>query len=129
MRNVWVHRPCLFFLFLQVFQATHFSMLLNVLNVFSYVPRVLGSHGFMVLMVSFVLFVSTLVALTSDVVLTNAKGGFHRKDGKDEIQRKRKGEDEEERSPESTPRGFEPLRAEPNGFRVHLLNRSDTVSW
>ena len=28
----------------------------------------------------------------------------------------------------STPRGFEPLRAEPNGFRVHLLNRSDTVS-
>ena len=23
---------------------------------------------------------------------------------------------------------FEPLRAEPNGFRVHLLNRSDTVS-
>jgi hypothetical protein len=29
----------------------------------------------------------------------------------------------------TTPRGFEPLRAEPNGFRVHLLNRSDTVSW
>ena len=28
----------------------------------------------------------------------------------------------------STPRGFEPLRAEPNGFRVHLLSRSDTVS-
>ena len=28
----------------------------------------------------------------------------------------------------STPRGFEPLRAEPNGFLVHLLNRSDTVS-
>ena len=28
----------------------------------------------------------------------------------------------------TTPRGFEPLRAEPNGFRVHLLNRSDTVS-
>ena len=28
----------------------------------------------------------------------------------------------------ATPRGFEPLRAEPNGFRVHLLNRSDTVS-
>ena len=27
-----------------------------------------------------------------------------------------------------TPRGFEPLRAEPNGFRVHLLSRSDTVS-
>lgn len=27
-----------------------------------------------------------------------------------------------------TARGFEPLRAEPNGFRVHLLNRSDTVS-
>ena len=29
---------------------------------------------------------------------------------------------------QATPRGFEPLRAEPNGFRVHLLNRSDTVS-
>ena len=28
----------------------------------------------------------------------------------------------------STPRGFEPLRAEPNGFLVHLLNHSDTVS-
>ena len=28
----------------------------------------------------------------------------------------------------ATPRGFEPLRAEPNGFRVHLLNHSDTVS-
>ena len=28
----------------------------------------------------------------------------------------------------TTPRGFEPLRAEPNGFLVHLLNRSDTVS-
>ena len=29
---------------------------------------------------------------------------------------------------QSTPRGFEPLRAEHNGFRVHLLSRSDTVS-
>ena len=29
---------------------------------------------------------------------------------------------------ETTPRGFEPLRAEPNGFLVHLLDRSDTVS-
>ena len=28
----------------------------------------------------------------------------------------------------TTPRGFEPLRAEPNGHRVLLLNRSDTVS-
>ena len=28
----------------------------------------------------------------------------------------------------STPMGVEPLRAEPDGFRVHLLNRSDTVS-
>ena len=28
----------------------------------------------------------------------------------------------------TTPRGFEPLRAEPNGFRVHLLNHSDTLS-
>ena len=33
------------------------------------------------------------------------------------------------KSCETTPRGFEPLRAEPNGFRVHPLNRSDTVSW
>ena len=30
--------------------------------------------------------------------------------------------------PRTTPRGFESLRAEPNGFRVHLLNHSDTVS-
>ena len=30
---------------------------------------------------------------------------------------------------QTTPRGFEPLRAEePNGFLVHLLNRPDTVS-
>ena len=28
----------------------------------------------------------------------------------------------------ATARGFEPLRAEPNGFRVHLLSRSDTLS-
>ena len=28
-----------------------------------------------------------------------------------------------------TARGFEPLRAEPNGFLVHLLNHSDTLSW
>ena len=28
----------------------------------------------------------------------------------------------------TTPRGFEPLRAEPSGFLVHLLNHSDTVS-
>ena len=28
----------------------------------------------------------------------------------------------------TTARGFEPLRAEPNGFRVHLLSRSDTLS-
>ena len=32
------------------------------------------------------------------------------------------------RESHTTPRGFEPLRAEPNGFRVHLLSRSDTVS-
>lgn len=32
------------------------------------------------------------------------------------------------RKTEATARGFEPLRAEPNGFRVHLLNRSDTMS-
>ena len=30
--------------------------------------------------------------------------------------------------PKATPRGFEPLRAEPNGFRVHILDCSDTVS-
>ena len=29
---------------------------------------------------------------------------------------------------QTTPRGFEPLRAEPNGFLVHLLSHSDTVS-
>ena len=29
----------------------------------------------------------------------------------------------------ATPKGFEPLRAEPNGFLVHLLSHSDTVSW
>ena len=28
----------------------------------------------------------------------------------------------------STARGFEPLRAEPNGFGVHFLNRSETMS-
>ena len=28
----------------------------------------------------------------------------------------------------ATPRGFKPLWAEPSGFRVHLLSRSDTVS-
>ena len=28
----------------------------------------------------------------------------------------------------ATARGFEPLRAEPNGFRVHPLSRSDTLS-
>ena len=28
----------------------------------------------------------------------------------------------------TTPVGFEPTRAEPNGFLVHLLNHSDTVS-
>ena len=28
----------------------------------------------------------------------------------------------------ATPRGFEPLRAEPNGFLVHHLNHSVTVS-
>ena len=30
---------------------------------------------------------------------------------------------------QATPRAFEPLRAEPNGFRVHPLDRSGTVSW
>ena len=29
----------------------------------------------------------------------------------------------------TTAKGFEPSRAEPNGFRVHLLNHSDTLSW
>jgi hypothetical protein len=28
----------------------------------------------------------------------------------------------------ATPRGFEPLRAEPNGFRVHPLSRMDSMS-
>ena len=31
--------------------------------------------------------------------------------------------------PRTTAMGFEPLRAEPNGFRVHLLSRSDTLSY
>ena len=29
---------------------------------------------------------------------------------------------------QATPTGSEPLQAEPNGFRVHLLNRPDTMS-
>ena len=29
----------------------------------------------------------------------------------------------------ATAKGFEPSRAEPNGFLVHLLNHSDTLSW
>ena len=29
----------------------------------------------------------------------------------------------------ATPKEFEPLRAEPNGFLVHLLSHSDTVSY
>eukprot|EP00971_Amphidinium_carterae_P230622 4577052-Amphidinium_carterae.1 len=29
---------------------------------------------------------------------------------------------------QSTARGFEPLRAEPNGFLVHLVGHSDTLS-
>ena len=29
---------------------------------------------------------------------------------------------------QATPRGFEPRRAEPNGFRVHVLNRSNALS-
>ena len=28
----------------------------------------------------------------------------------------------------TTAKGFEPSRAEPNGFLVHLLNHSDTLS-
>ena len=35
-----------------------------------------------------------------------------------------------QRNADNTPaRGFEPLKAEPNGFRVHLLSRSDALSW
>ena len=79
MRYVWVHCPCLFVL--QVFQSTHFSNVLNTLNVISYVPGVLGAHGFLVFMVSFALFVSTLVALTNDVVFTNANRVSHREEG------------------------------------------------
>ena len=33
-----------------------------------------------------------------------------------------------EEAPHTTARGFELLLAEPNGFRVHLLSRSDTLS-
>ena len=79
-------------------------MLLNVSNVFSYVPDVLGFHGFIELMVSFILSVSTLVALTSDVVLTNAKGGSHREDG-NEKQRKRERERTRKRDRQNRHRG------------------------
>ena len=30
---------------------------------------------------------------------------------------------------DTTSTGFEPARAEPNGFQVHLLNHSDTMSY
>ena len=33
-----------------------------------------------------------------------------------------------DRNCKATTKGFEPSRAEPNGFRVHLLNHSDTLS-
>ena len=79
-------------------------MLLNVSNVFSYVPDVLGFHGFIELMVSFVLSVSTLVALTSDVVLTKAKGGPQREDG-NEKQRKRERERTRKRYRQNQHRG------------------------
>ena len=89
-------------------------MLLNALNDFSYVPGVLGSHGFMVFMVSFVLFVSTLVALTGDVVLTNAKGGSRREDGKEkyterERERTRKRDRQNRHRGDSNPCGQSPM--------------------
>ena len=97
-----------------------FSMLLNVSNAFFCNPGVLGVHGFIVFMVSFVLFVSTLVALTNAVDLTNANGGFHREDGKEEYRerewgRTRKIDRQNRHRGDSNP--------------VYLLNRSDTVNW
>ena len=84
---------------------------------FSYVPRVLGSHGFMVFMISSVLFVSTLVALTSDVVLTNAKGGSHREEGKEkyrerERERTRMGDRQNRHRGDSNPCGQSPMAFE-----------------
>ena len=89
-------------------------MLLNVLNDLSYVPGVIGSHGFMVSMVSFDLFVSMLVALTTDVVLTNAKGVSHREDGKEkykerERERTRKRDRQNRHRGNSNPCGQSPM--------------------
>ena len=47
------------------------------------------------------------------------KESFTRGEGREQIM---------EPGNEATARGFEPLRAEPNGFRVHFLSRSDTLS-
>ena len=56
------------------------SVFLNVLQVFPYVLALVGSYGFMVFMISLMLFV---FHIGGDVVLTNAKGGSHRADGKE----------------------------------------------
>ena len=61
------------------------SAFLNVLHVFPYVLALVGSYGLMVFMVSLMLFVFHVVG---DVVLTNAKGGSHRADGKEKYRGK-----------------------------------------
>ena len=76
MRNVWVHCPCL--LCLQV-------CVLHELHAFSSVLALLGSYGFMVFMVSLMMFV---FHFGDDVVLTNAKGDSHRADGKEKYRRR-----------------------------------------
>ena len=118
MRNVLVHWPCLF-MFAR-FPSYSFSTLLDVLNAFSCVPGILGSHGFMVFMVSFVLFVSTLVALTDVVDLTYANGGSHREDGKEEYREREWGRTRK-RDRQNRHRG--------DSNPVHLLNRSNTGYW
>ena len=68
----------------------------------------------MVFMVSFVLSVSTLVALTSNVVLTNARGVSHREDGKEkyrerERERTRKRDRQNRHRGDSNPCGQSPM--------------------
>ena len=118
MRNVLVQWPCLF-MFAR-FPSYSSSSLLDVLNAFSCVPGVLGSHGFMVFMASFVLIVSALVALTDVVDLTYANGGSHRDDGKEEYREREWGRTRK-RYRQNRHRGY--------SNPVHLLNRSNTGYW
>ena len=103
-------------------------MLLDVLNVLSYVPGLLGYHGLIAFMASFVLFVHTLVALKSDYVLTNAKGGSRREDGKDK-HRERYSERMRKRYRQNHHRGdSNPCGAAPDRFRVQPKHRSNLAT-